>query len=112
MTFEWSNLTFACQICNQQKLDKTEISDPYQDSVYDFAFYESPLLAERTEQARLTINELTLNRVNLIEDRLEHLEMLKNSLEDIENERSDRLQQLILDHLKQDLAPVNPSILQ
>ena len=108
LTFEWSNLTFACQICNQQKLGKTGISDPYQDTVYDFAFYASPLLAGRTEQARLTINELTLNRVNLIGDRLGHLKMLNISLEAIENASSDRLRQLFLNHLKHDLGTGKP----
>lgn len=108
LTFEWDNLTFACQICNQRKLDKTGITDPYHDPVDDFTFLAPPFLVGTTAQARLTILELTLNRPELIEDRLEHIEMLSKSLEAIENETDKRLRDLMLAELNRDLDTGKP----
>ena len=108
LTFEWDNLTFACQICNQRKLDKTGITDPYHDPVDDLTFLAPPFLVGTTAQARLTILELSLNRPELIEDRLEHIEMLSKSLEAIENETDKRLRDLMLGELNRDLDTGKP----
>lgn len=108
LTFEWDNVTFACQICNQRKLDKTDITDPYHDPVSDFAFLAPPFLVGKTVQARLTVLELALNRPELIEDRLEHIEMLSKSFEAIENEGDNRLRDLMLAELNRDLDTGRP----
>lgn len=108
LTFEWSNLTFACQICNQRKMNKTGISDPYCDPVHDFVFLAPPFLVGRTDQARISILTLTLNRPELIEDRLDHLRMLSRTLESIQNEPNDQIRDLMLGELNRDLDTGKP----
>jgi hypothetical protein len=102
-TFEWANLTFACQICNGKKSDKENIVDPYLEPVTDMFFFVGPFMRGRTEAARLSEKELTLNRVKLLEDRSEHLKVLSDALESIANEPNHRLRELAFEAIDEDL---------
>lgn len=101
-TFEWANLTFACQICNQNKTDKEGIFDPYVHPMEELAFLAAPILSGRTERTRRTIIHLELNRVELIEDRTEHIKGFSLALEAIEREAGE-LRNLLLSQIEREL---------
>ena len=108
LTFEWDNLTFACQKCNGKKSNKEGIADPYVDPIDENFFFIGQFIKGRTEMGRLTQLELDLNRAELIEDRSDHLKILADSLEVITNEPNPRLRKLALDALIDDLATLKP----
>jgi hypothetical protein len=108
LTFEWGNLTFACQKCNGKKSNKEGLTDPYVDPIDDSFFFVGPFLKGRTEKGRLTEKELALNRAELIEDRSDQLRVLSDVLEKIANESNPRIKQLSLDALLDDLATLRP----
>ena len=107
-TFEWDNLTFACEKCNGKKSDKTGISDPYLDIIQEDFFFVGSFLRGRSEKGRLTIAELELNRGELIEDRQEHMIALADAIEKIANTNDQRLRELTLGALRDDLASRKP----
>lgn len=102
-TFEWENLTFACQICNQHKSAKQGIFDPYNDPVREFAFFASPFLSGKSLKSKKTIIELDLNRPELIEDRTAHIGEFGRALEAIENATDSGLQALLFTAMERDL---------
>jgi uncharacterized protein (DUF3084 family) len=102
-TFNWENLTFACQICNQNKSAKVGIFDPYNDPLNEFAFLAAPFIAGKSVRSKTTIIELDLNRPDLIEDRTAHIEVFSRALEAIENEADEGLKDLLLTNLERDL---------
>lgn len=108
LTFEWENLTFACQKCNGKKSDKEGIADPYVDSVDDHFFFVGQFLRGKTNKGRRTVLELGLNRVELLEDRSDHLRILADTIENIENEGDPRIRQLLMQELSDHLASDHP----
>ena len=108
LTFEWENLTLACEVCNGKKSNKEGILDPYADTISAHIFYVGPFVRSRTEKGELTEKELGLNRTELIEDRTEHLGVLADAIEAIEKEPNQRLKQLSVDALLDDLATAKP----
>lgn len=108
LTFEWENLTFACQICNQYKSVKIGISDPYADTMEEFAFLVAPFLSGTSTKSKKTILELDLNRPALIEDRIAHIREFGRALEAIENEADEDLQDLMFVELSRDLESLKP----
>ena len=101
-TFEWGNLTFACQICNQNKKDKDDMFDPYVHSVNELAFFASPILSGRSERAKKTVIQLKLNRAELIEDRTEHIKDFSRALEAIDREENE-LRDLLISQMEREL---------
>jgi hypothetical protein len=77
-TFEWCNLTFSCEICNQNKSDKDphleHIIDPYHiDPALHLQFLGSLVFSLGSPLGKNTEVILDLNRVGLCEARKEHL---------------------------------------
>lgn len=103
-TFEWENLTFACQICNQHKSNKEDISDPYSDSMEEFVFLLAPVLVGSSAKTRRTVIELDLNRPALIENRTAHIVELSRALEAIHKETDVELKNLMFSGLERDVG--------
>ncbi|MGE4531415.1 MAG: HNH endonuclease [Acidithiobacillus sp.] len=82
-TFEWRNLTFSCQICNQNKSAKEGIIDPYIDEPNDHMFFAGAFVKGRSLEGSRTVLELKLNRVALIESRNREIERYADQLEKI-----------------------------
>ncbi|MFA5676978.1 MAG: HNH endonuclease [Pseudomonas sp.] len=82
-TFEWRNLTFSCQICNQNKSAKEGIIDPYIDEPNDHMFFAGAFAKGRSLEGSRTVMELKLNRVALIESRNREIERYADQLEKI-----------------------------
>lgn len=81
LTFEWSNLTLACEKCNQNKSDKDpdveHIIDPYNDDPAIHLRFSGPLVFPLgTDLGTCTRTLLDLNRGELVEQRKERLEKL------------------------------------
>lgn len=108
LTFSWENLTFACQKCNGKKSVVEEVVDPYLDEVNDHFFFVAQFIRGRTQIGRLTERELELNRIELLEDRSDHIKTLADTLEAIMNEPNERLKRLTHKALLDDLDSRKP----
>ena len=92
-TYEWDNLTTACDICNTNKSDTEGMVDPYIDDPETVHFrFHGPMMTivPGNETAKLTLIELDLNRPDLMGRRKDHLEDLGRRLEEIVTARDDR----------------------
>lgn len=82
LTFQWENLTLACELCNGNKSDFHEeeytILNPYVDDISKNLIYLGALAYGLSEKGKLTVTKLSLNRVSLIERRREALDKLNN----------------------------------
>ena len=84
--FEWSNLTLACDVCNTNKGehfgDHEDLVDPYVVDPYAHFNFLGVVVMPRSESNSGLITERTLklNRLPLIERRLERLNSLSKSL--------------------------------
>lgn len=87
LTFLWTNLTLACDICNTNKSDhfkdSSEFVDPYTVNPDDHLYFCGPLLFSQpaSDRGALTERILDLNRIELIEKRKERLLNLRNQIE-------------------------------
>ena len=102
-TFEWDNLTFACQICNQNKSDKEGMFDPYTGDIDEIVFLVPPILVGRSDQTRRTIILLDLNRAALIEDRTEHIKNYSLMLEAIDRMDDNDVREVMIRQLEREL---------
>jgi hypothetical protein len=80
-TFEWSNLTLACEICNQNKSNHDplleHIIDPYLAEPSDHLIFVGSFVFPRgTVAGESTRTLLDLNRGELSERRKDHLEKI------------------------------------
>ena len=85
LTFEWTNLTLACEICNQNKSDKDpkhfQILDPYVvDPDLHLMFLGPFVVPTGTPQGISTRLILDLDRPGLVERRKEKLEKIMSIL--------------------------------
>ncbi|WP_419737611.1 HNH endonuclease [Ruegeria sp.] len=108
LTFEWENLTFACQKCNGKKSDKEGIVDPYVDLIEEHLFFVGHFLRGKTEIGRFTVMQLDLNRAELVGDRSDQLGVIADTLEKIANEPNVRLKKLYINALSDDLDSCKP----
>lgn len=87
VTFEWDNLTLACDICNTNKSDKFETGtgfiDPYLKDPEDHFYFLGPVIYAKPgdSDARLTEEALKLNRIELIIKRAERMRYLREQVE-------------------------------
>lgn len=86
MRFQWSNLTLACEICNQNKSNKDPnfeyIIDPYKiDPEEHILFVGAFTYSKSIPQGLNTKTILDLNRVELVERRQEKLDQIMQSFE-------------------------------
>ena len=86
LTFDWKNLTLACDVCNTKKADKEGLLDPYEDEPEDEFDFIGPMLLHRTGKAKAEITRtvLDLNRSHLLCQRAERIEALENRFRLIE----------------------------
>lgn len=79
LRFVWTNLTIACDVCNQNKSNYTGLLDPYECEPRELFEYFGPLMwaVHSHESAQLTEELLDLNRAGLLERRRERLEYIR-----------------------------------
>jgi uncharacterized protein (TIGR02646 family) len=85
-TYDWTNLTVACDVCNTGKADQEGLVDPYTDYPERFHFrFMGPMvtIVPGNEQAKLSMHVLKLNRPDLMEKRKDRVDDLNRRLEEI-----------------------------
>ena len=106
LTFEWTNLTVACDVCNTNKGTTfyDQIVDPYVDEPSDFIRFYGPLILALpgSDKGRITEALLNLNRSALLERRAEHLARARDALETIARTKNVQLKTV----LRNDFAKV------
>jgi HNH endonuclease len=98
-TFDWQNLTLACDVCNTNKASKLGILDPYDcNPEEEFEFF-GPMIFHRVGRtaAELTRIELDLNRTDLMERRGSVLQGLRDKFEKFELNPDAAARQLLRD---------------
>lgn len=110
LTFDWENLGLACPKCNMNKGDEFDphlpLLNPYVDQPNEHLFAAGPYIYGRPGKARgqLTEKLLDLNRVELIEQRLEKIEAIRQLMDSYEKEQNLTLKKLILKELLKELG--------
>ena len=102
LEFTWGNLGIVCSICNNTKSDKfdesTQYINPYQDDPEDHILASGALLLHKqgSERGQLTILEIGLNRVALIEKRFEKINRIQNAIDAAMRTPNNTLKQLAI----------------
>jgi len=87
LTFEYDNLGLACGVCNRNKSSTYDVTvpfiNPYTDdpSTHFYSFGSSIWAKPGDNRAKLTENEIELNRAELIEARGERLKTIRGMIE-------------------------------
>lgn len=87
LEFKWENLGYVCAKCNNAKSDKhfadTPFVDPYLEDPSEFIVAFGAFLFSRNggERGQITIQEIALNRPELIERRSERIKLLQSAIE-------------------------------
>lgn len=80
-TFEWSNLTLACGKCNQNKGQyynkNLSLINPYTDKPEEEIIFLGAYPSARSNRALMTVKQLKLDRVELIERRTEYIKKIQ-----------------------------------
>lgn len=84
LEFDWNNLGFVCQRCNNSKNNKyneeTQHINPYDENPEDFLFVSGTFILHKNTRGEKTVNDISLNREGLLEKRLEAINRLEKSL--------------------------------
>lgn len=85
LSYEWTNLTYACPKCNNNKRNHEGMVDPYAGEPMAHFFFEGPLLFPMPgdEIAQLTEAKIKLNRSELIEKRKERIQNLHKQIDNL-----------------------------
>lgn len=84
LTYEWTNLGLACPICNHNKGDRYDIDtpfiNPYEDNPEDHFIALGAFIYHKSgdKRAYLTEIEIGLNRPELIQQRAERVNIIRN----------------------------------
>lgn len=106
LEFEWDNLGYACPRCNNSKSDKfeeeTPYLDPYSEDPSEALFAAGAFLFPRlgSERAELTISDIQLNRVELLERRQEKIYEIEKALIACHRTDSEQLRNLAIEELQ------------
>lgn len=100
LTYSWSNLTLACDVCNTKKGNKLGILDPYSSNPEDHLEFVGPMVRPRTDTGKLTCVALELNRTKLLERRHEKLDDLERRWFEIKSTQNDDLKKVLLGALQ------------
>jgi uncharacterized protein (TIGR02646 family) len=111
LEFVWSNLGFACTICNNKKNDGFDTDnpfiDPYEDEPPDFleAYGGNILARDGNTRARYTVNVIDLNRAQLVGKRNERISQLLKIVDLIAVEQNAQLKQRAIDAVANEVSP-------
>ena len=100
LTFEWTNLTFACQICNQRKSTSEDVLDPYNVDPASHILFIGPFAKARTRDGMLTISIVDMNRLDLLEIRQRELRRFSDAFERILQQNDDEARSILINGLK------------
>lgn len=104
-TFEWTNLTISCSLCNNKKSDFYDESrpliNPFVDNPDDHLDSEGPLLfaLDSSTKGKISILKLDLNRSALLLNRSEKLKPLLSLVARINSETDSTKKEILKDEL-------------
>lgn len=108
LTFNWSNLTFSCYWCNNNKRDyvakhEAKLINPYKDEISQHLVFLGPILIHVNESKRgeLTWKKIGLNRKELIDKRTDKILELKNLIDKYQREELPELKDILLNEIKE-----------
>ena len=113
LAYEWSNLGYACPVCNVNKGDKydsaTPYIDPYHENPSDHLIFCGSILWKKmgSERGQLTIKDINLNRVNLVEKRRRAIEKFDSVISLAYRTNNDSLKKDAIAALKKVALPEN-----
>lgn len=108
LKFEWTNLGFVCARCNNSKSDKYIDATPYinpydEDPENDLLAFGSQLRQKNgSERGELTIKDILLNRLELIEKRQTRIDDLSLAIDACMRTTNESLRNAALDALKEE----------
>ncbi|KJR40126.1 HNH endonuclease family protein [Candidatus Magnetoovum chiemensis] len=106
LEFAWSNLGFVCSKCNNSKGKKydetTPYINPYEEDPDDYVVAFGSVLwpYQQNERGQLTIDDIQLNRTDLIERRKERLASITKYIGAWQGTRNEFLKRIALQELK------------
>ncbi|WP_133733816.1 HNH endonuclease [Nocardia ignorata] len=87
LAHRWSNMTWACQVCNTEKGDFYDavqgILSPYDDDMAEHLHFAGGILSFQLGAVRgeITVRVLKLNRIDLVRERCDRLTKVRDMLE-------------------------------
>ncbi len=106
LTYEWENLGYVCERCNNAKLDKfsdeTPYLDPYSEdpSFHLYAFGTWLFPRNGSERGEITVHEIHLNRPELIEKRKDRINAIQKAINACSRTNSEKLKNLAMQELR------------
>ena len=107
LEFVWYNLGFSCQVCNTTKSDKyddaTPFINPYDENPEDYLVFLGFQLHPKqgSERGEFTIQEIGLNRANLIERRKDKLDDIYKIINAAYRTQNPNMRKQAIDSLKE-----------
>ncbi len=109
LEFTWSNLGFACSVCNNNKNNQYDadnpILSPYEEDPEQHLFACGNMIYHHSEKGELTCQTIQLNRAQLVEKRLERINSIKNSYDKFNRTNNARVKRIALEALKKEGNP-------
>ena len=108
-TYEWDNLGLACPVCNMKKSDNYDpdllILNPYIEDPSNFLCAMGPYILGMPGEDRgfLTVTQLDLNRVGLIEQRLERIQAIMQLIDNYKKTTNKTLQKMVYNEIVKEL---------
>lgn len=100
--FRWENLTLACRLCNGEKSDLEGVIDPYNEDPANELRFLGPFLMPlpNSEKGLYTSKVLDLNRMPLIEKRLEKIEYLRAAIDAFRQLKNEKQRKILLENFR------------
>lgn len=111
LTYEWSNLGYACPKCNNSKSDKYDPDcpyiDPYTETPNEHLYAVGTFLMPRngSERGELSIIDISLNRPELLEKRLAKLNEIQKAINFCYRTKNSSLRMAALEQLNEEALP-------
>jgi uncharacterized protein (TIGR02646 family) len=108
LEFEWNNLGFSCQVCNTNKGDKydeqTPFINPYNENPEEHLVFLDHIVFPKhgSKRGKYTIDEIDLNRANLIERRKDKKDGIDKIIEITLHISSEILKNQLIEELKKE----------
>lgn len=109
--FDYTNLTYACGVCNTKKgayySEECPLINPYTDDPSDHFIALGPMVVRqpRSDRGLLTERRLDMNRAALIERRAERLNDVATLVDQIARTTSPSIREVLLEQASQECLP-------
>lgn len=110
LEFTWENLGYACAKCNNEKRSKyftqTPFINPYDENPREHIYAFGSMLRPKngSERGEITIQEIDLNRADLIEKRGARITALENAIKACHRTKDTSLRQAALAAIQAEIA--------